>query len=160
MTETNTETTPISGIFPPTQTLTLSDGRVFEIKPFTFGQMADAARALGAVGSVIAMVDIIGLMTALVEAGEPAVKLVQMATSMTQEQVLALPQDDGIAVLAAVLEVNADFFARRVITAMTRLLNVAMKALTPDPGEKPAFQDMTAATAEPSATAGHSAPLH
>lgn len=153
---------PISSIFPPQKAIMLSDGRTFVIKPFRFLQMADAARCLSTVGGAIAMHDVLGMMTALVEAGEPAAKLVQMATGMTDADMANLESDDGVHLLSAVLEVNADFFARRTMTALSQLLIVVAKTLTPDPGSKAGFQDMTQAAAEPepTETAGPPVPLH
>jgi hypothetical protein len=74
-------------------------------------------------------VDVVGLIT---HHGESMILAVALATGLTVEQIEAGDVDAFAELLAVVLEVNADFFAKRVVPRLGRLSLTSLGAgLTP-----------------------------
>jgi len=97
---------------------------VFIIRPFTIGQLPrvlGAIRALLEAGSVDAEGNV-NLLDAFTFGAEYAIDLVGIATGMPREYFDNLDLDQGVELLAAVVEVNADFFKQRVQPRLTEKL--------------------------------------
>lgn len=102
-------------------------GQTFTIGPFTFGQLPGVLKHVGALIGAIngESLDL----SALSEAGgESIIALVMIATGKPREWFDALPADEGIALMQAVLEANEDFFSRRLLPRLT-LFNQALDGL-------------------------------
>lgn len=96
-------------------------GELIEVTPLTIGQLPAFTRALRPClaqfdGAGDGGVDIAAL---LAEHGEHIIEAVAVAVRRPREWVSALPADEFIALAEKIMEVNADFFLRRVLPALT-----------------------------------------
>lgn len=88
-------------------------GEILSIMPLTIGQLARVMKALKP-----ALADIqgeINLTMMAVEHGETLLSAVSAATGKSIEWLDKLPIDDFVRLAGLLLEVNADFFTRRVL---------------------------------------------
>lgn len=103
-------------VFVPRAVEVIAGGRAFQIAPLSIGKLHRAYQALGHQAfSALTSGDIPGAVVVhypLVMAG--------MAVALDVEPAFfdALPADEAMALVYAVVEVNADFFARRLLPMM------------------------------------------
>ena len=101
-------------------------GETIVVKPLTFGQLPKATKLLqpvvkalresGALGGAGSVIDMIGSWVDILAAGgEDMLTLVGFAVGKPREWFDALSMDDGVALVRAVVEVNGDFFGRKVL---------------------------------------------
>ncbi|MDZ7655615.1 MAG: hypothetical protein U0997_06690 [Sulfurimicrobium sp.] len=93
------------------------NGETLEIKPLTIGQLTRVMKALKP-----ALADIqgeINLTMLAVDHGDTLLSAVAAATGMDAAWLDKLPTDDFIRLAGNLLEVNADFFTRRVLPEIT-----------------------------------------
>jgi len=106
-------------------------GETVTVRPLTIGQLPAFMRALKGVQFQVGEegTDVIGL---IADHGEAIAEAVAVATGLSVDQVAALAPDDFIGLAEAVVEINADFFARRVLprfsSALERLAGTAAVA--------------------------------
>jgi len=99
-------------------------GETVEILPLTVGQIPAIARALRGVrlppeGEPL---DVLALVA---EHGDPVADAVAIAVRRPRQWIDRLPADEFAHLSAAVVGVNADFFTRRVLPAVTDLMATA-----------------------------------
>lgn len=117
--------------------------QTLEIRPFTFGQLP---RVLEIVGPFLAgliqqgQLDLSGIIE---RDSERALRLCALATGKPRAWFDAVPADEGLRLLAAIAEANADFFSSRLAPAAADLW----------PRMKSRFQGLTSAP-NPSPPAG------
>lgn len=106
------------------------NGRDIAVRPLTLRQIPPVARALGplleAIAAGRAPADLVG------EQGERVVAVVALATGLDEDWLWQAPPDDFLGLLAVVLEVNADFFTRRLAPRLAAL--TAAAGSSPPPG--------------------------
>ena len=109
-------------------------GETLTLSPFKFGQLPTATRLLKPVASALSAGGVFSIQSVggeaqfllasdwplkvvelVADGGEDVLKFVAFAAGKPLEWVNGLDADDGIALAKAVLEVNADFFVRRVL---------------------------------------------
>lgn len=85
------------------------------------------------------------------EGGEALIELVAFSIGKPRKWFDTLPGDEGIALTKAVLEVNADFFVRK----MAPILGLAPETQSPLIGEQSSQDSLTPSTAEEISTVTH-----
>jgi hypothetical protein len=104
-------TRDLETIFPQGQILDIGGQRI-EIRPLVLGELPAMMRAIRPFASELsAEPDWLAL---LAEHGEALLRALAIASHRSDDWVAALELDDAITLGAAVFEVNADFFVRRV----------------------------------------------
>lgn len=100
-------------------------GEPLPIEPVRLGQLGAFVRAVQPIAAdlVKGEVDVLAL---LAEHSERVLAALAAATGKPHAWVAALPLDDAVALAAEVIKVNADFFVRRVLPAMTTQLGEAI----------------------------------
>lgn len=119
----------------PENKVTLSNGAVIEIKPFTFGQLPKAiglSKELFGVARKLYeneadSAELIGEMFAT--GGENFIELISMSIQKPREWFNELPADDGLSLATVFLEVNLSFFAQKVLPAFTTGMGRLQKAV-------------------------------
>ncbi len=157
-------------------------GETFTLSPFKFGQLPTATRLLKPVagalsaGGVFSIQNVAGetqfllasdwplkVVELIADGGEDVLKFVAFASGKPIEWVNGLDADEGIALAKAVLEVNADFFVRRVLpllgmgqpSAGAISSESSSPAVTDAPTSTDTPSDSSSSTSEPpSVTAG------
>ena len=104
-------TRDLETIFPQGQILDIGGQRI-EIRPLVLGELPAMLRAIRPFASELsAEPDWLAL---LAEHGEALLRALAIASHRSDDWVASLELDDAITLGAAVFEVNADFFVRRV----------------------------------------------
>lgn len=149
----------------PARELT-AGGELLSVQPFYFGQYPKAVKLLTPVVAALQSSGIVKfgqdgdvtkfslatdwpmrLPAVIADGGEAVMELLAFATGKPRAWFDRLPGDDGVALTRAVLEVNADFFARRILPAIPT-------AAAAEEAGAPSSPDSTAtATAETTSTA-------
>lgn len=130
-------------------------GETLIIKPLKFGQLPQASRLLAPVSKQIAaafkasgeqtLADVAAqLVELMAESGEDVLRALGFFLGKPREWFDALDPDEGIALLYAVIEVNADFFNRRVLPLL-----VTPAAANPQTGEKSSDSSSQTGTVQP-----------
>lgn len=103
-------------------------GETLEIWPLVVIQIPAILRAARPVVEALRRgeSDILGL---LADHGDRLLEAVAIATGRTRAWVDALPADDLVRLAGVVVEVNADFFVRRLLPAITAAAEQAARAL-------------------------------
>lgn len=124
------ETHELEALFPETQTLLVNDREV-DVSPLKIGEVPRVLKALR--GVALPMdgegVDVLALLSG--EHGEAALEAVRIACRVEREWLDALPVDTAIQLAFRVVEVNADFFVRRVLPALTAGMEKLPQAIGP-----------------------------
>lgn len=124
------------------------------------GQLATVTRLCKPMfGQLLAMgdgdaVDEAAIMDLLADNGDTVVDLLGVLVEMPRDQVEQLPLDDTLALLAAVVEANRDFFTRRVWPKLADQFPTLTRGLSPSTGRLNA----RAASAKPAARGQPSPP--
>lgn len=120
----------------PNKEITLSTGEVITLKPFTFGQLPQAIKLVEKLGGVLqrlikegALADrtktATAVMVVISEGGEDLINLISLGINKPREWFDSLQSDDGMHLTIGFLEVNLDFFTKKM---MPRLLEVMEQA--------------------------------
>lgn len=123
-------TTELEKLFPAGQKLTIA-GTELTITPFKLGELPKVFKVIDPITKLV--MDAIGsdanqmesLSKIMVQGGDNVLDLISIGTRQPRTWVDDLEMDQGVQVLAAVLEVNASFFVQKVLP----LLNKAVKAV-------------------------------
>lgn len=111
-------------------------GQPMEVTPLTVGQIPAVMRALRGVDLArFDAGDLEALSDLLADHGDALITALAVAARQHEAVVAGLELDEFLALLAVVIEVNADFFARRVAPAMK--LTLARIQRNPPPGRGP-----------------------
>lgn len=119
----------------PGKEINLSSGEVITIKPFTFGQLPKAIKLGQKIGGLLADLykqgkfqdssnSAANLMLILSEGGEDLLSLIGLGINKPREWFDELQGDDGLNLTIAFLEVNIDFFTKKM---MPQLLEAMQK---------------------------------
>jgi len=107
-------------LFPTGKTISINDENL-TIKPFKFGELPKVFKAIGPMTSTLgnllqnrdaSFAAIAGLIT---DGGDSIIDLMVVGSRKPREWVEELEMDQGVEVLTAIFEVNADFFIRKVL---------------------------------------------
>lgn len=123
----NEEVKQIEQLFPSGKEVTLK-GKVFNIKPFGFGKFPKVLKLLKDmkdVASTDATLASVDVPTLVMENADVVVEFAILATGEKKEFFDDLPLDEAVELLQAIIEVNADFFVKRLqpklLTALSKL---------------------------------------
>lgn len=96
-------------------------GEQLEVRPLTVGQLPAFMRAIRGIELLwtAAELDVAALVA---DHGEALIEAAAIATVRPAEWVRGLGLDEFMQLVAAVLEINADFFVRRVLPGLTGVL--------------------------------------
>lgn len=139
MTDSNTD----FQTFPPVPQVVTVAGTAVELTPIRLGELP---RLLAAVRPIAA--DLSADLSAepdwldlLARHGEAVLELLALATRRDRAWIEGLALDEAVTLAAAVFEVNADFFVRRVAPSIARsgerLAPILSAGTTPSPGSSP-----------------------
>lgn len=108
-------------ISPPLGGAVMFAGREIQVRPLTIGQIPGVMRALKGV-DLSRGLDLADVPALIADHGEGVMLAVSVATGVTLDEVKASPVDEFVALLTAVIEVNADFFVQRVAPVLNGAL--------------------------------------
>jgi hypothetical protein len=104
--------------FAPTpRIVVLNDGRQVSVLPLRLGQMPAFTAAAKAAAPSLFVAD---YMTILEQHPADAMTMIAVATALSPAETEALWQDETVALLSTIYEVNSDFFIQRLRPAMTK----------------------------------------
>jgi len=123
-------------IAPAGQSVVLGDGGAVRVEPLRVGQLPAFLRAIRPIMEAVRSQDVndpeeIDLMPVFMEAPDAFIDAIGVATGLDRDTLDALGMDDLVALARAVIEVNTDFFVRRVAPL---LKEEAASGATPPPG--------------------------
>ena len=112
-------------LFPTGKEVLIRD-KVYCITPFKLGQYPRVIKAITPLANVYSdaiknnLSQLDTIMALLGEGGENAMDLIRLSTDETAEWVSDLNLDEGIELLGALIEVNADFFIKKILPQLTK----------------------------------------
>ena len=127
---------------PIARTVVLADGSRLEVLPLRLGQLPAFTKACGPITGSLYVADYFSI---LEQQPEAAIETI-CAAGFKRELVTGLYQDETVALLAAIYEVNGDFFIQRLRPAMTKAAAGAKGMMT-------AMQEAVTAPSSPSSQA-------
>lgn len=135
-------------VYIPAPRLVSAGGKDLAILPLRVRQIPAFTRYVSPVIAPLAGGD---LLTAIATGGDDLVRAVAVATGESEDWLADLYPDDFLAITTAVVEVNADFFARRVLPALTAATETTLATLgvTPSPNSARAGIAPTTASGTP-----------
>jgi len=110
-------------------------GERLEIRPLTVGQLPAFTRAIRGI-ELLWTAEELDVMALVADHGEALINAVAIATCRPVVWVAGLGADAFIALVSAILELNADFFVRRVLPGLTgalERLTTVMAGVTSSP---------------------------
>lgn len=110
-------------MFPEGKSLTIHDANLV-IKPFKFGELSKVMKLTdGIMGSLVGASqskNIAGVLRVIIgDHGDKVAELMALSSKQPIDWVNNLEVDEAIELFAAILEVNADFFIRKVLPQLT-----------------------------------------
>lgn len=111
-------------MFPEGKALSIHDANL-TIKPFKFGELSKVIKLTdGLLGAVVGAMkykqDIVYVIKTIIgDNGDQVAELLALSSKQSVEWVNDLEVDEAIELFTAVIEVNADFFIRKVLPQMT-----------------------------------------
>lgn len=125
----------IQTLFPGKEVI-LSDGEIINMKPFTFGQLPKAMKIGQKLGMLLADLYKQGkfedqsnvsanLMVIIGEGGEDLIELMGLGIGKPRAWFDNLQGDDGITLTIAFLEVNIDFFTKKMMPQLSAAIKNA-----------------------------------
>ena len=110
----------------PGKDITLNSGEVISLKPFTFGQLPQALKLSQKISGIIyslvkegKLQDKTAMATAvmmvLTEGGEDIINLISLGVGKPRSWFDTLQSDDGLLLTLTFLEVNIDFFTKKML---------------------------------------------
>jgi hypothetical protein len=122
-------------------------GKKMVIKPFSLGQIPKVAGLFGKLGPALAESN--GNIIKMIElGGEPMLDMLALSANKPRSWVDALEPDQGIDLIAAVIEQNKEFFAKKMGPALEKL-NLMF---APAAGEKAADMEKSSPDSLPADT--------
>ena len=104
-------------------------GKAVKISPLKIRQIPGFSRAIGPVSTMLFGGDMMG---AIAMHGEGLIKAVAIAIEQTEDWIGDLPPDEFLHLATAVVEVNGDFFVRRVRPALEETIEKVTKVMRGD----------------------------
>lgn len=131
-------TQELSTLFPQ-KIIVLSNGDTVNISPFKFGQLPQALKLATKIGHLLAELvkdgkikdknQMAGLVIHLVsEGGEDLLNLIALGIGKNREWFDSLQSDDGLTLTIAFLEVNLDFFTKKMMPQLLQAMNTLKPA--------------------------------
>ena len=126
MTDTSLET-----LFPTGKTTTVR-GVEITIKPFRFGDLSKVFKAADPIlGTLLSALNagngqFEAISKVVAESGDNVVDLMVIGTKQPRAWVEELDMDEGIDLFISILEVNADFFVRKVLPGLNKRIEKAV----------------------------------
>ena len=115
-------------LFPTGKEITLS-GRQFVIKPFTFGQLPKVLKAVKKSTKMIeeqgistSNVNSEAVLTILSESGTDLIDLLSEIMAVEKDFIEGLQVDEAIILITSFIEVNSDFFSKKVAPVLQAAL--------------------------------------
>lgn len=93
-------------------------GETITVSPFVFGQLPKVAKCFASIKGVIEGGNLIEIASA---GGEDLLQLLCLAVGKPRAWLDTLQSDEGLALMAAVIQVNRDFFVQRLAPVLQRL---------------------------------------
>lgn len=93
-------------------------GETITVSPFVFGQLPKVAKCFASIKGVIESGNLIEIASA---GGEDLLELLCLAANKPRKWFDKLPSDEGLNLMAAVIQVNRDFFVQRMNPTLQRL---------------------------------------
>lgn len=93
-------------------------GETIKVSPFVFGQLPKVAKCFASIKGAIEGGNLIEIASA---GGEDLLALLCLAVNKPRVWFDTLPSDEGLALMAAVIQVNRDFFVQRMNPTLQRL---------------------------------------
>lgn len=121
-------------------------GKAVSVAPLKVRQIPAFARAVSPAAAALFAGDIAG---AIGRHGESLIEAISIATGEPVEWLGDLEALDFMRLVADVVEVNADFFGRRMapeLSALVKRMTTAITGATPSPSSSPAVSDGETAT--------------
>lgn len=123
----------------PAKEITISTGEVIKIAPFTFGQLPQALKLASKIGNLLGTLVKDGkladkskmatsIMFLISEGGEDLLNLLGLGINKDRAWFDTLQGDDGITLTVAFLEVNLDFFTKKMLPQMISAMNTLKPA--------------------------------
>jgi hypothetical protein len=106
----------LKALFPGQEVV--AGGETIVVSPFAFGQLPQVAKCFASIKGVIEGGDLVEIASA---GGEDLLKLLCLAAKKPRVWFDTLPSDEGLNLMAAVIQENRDFFVRRMSPALQRL---------------------------------------
>lgn len=100
-------------------------GEDFLITPYTFGQLPRVAKHIANIGQSISLEDI-DLQELAAVGGEDVLALCSIATGKSRSFFDTVGTDEGLALIAAIVEVNKDFFVKKLAPALGQVTKAIM----------------------------------
>lgn len=110
----------LTQLFPTGKEISINDENL-TIKPFKFGELPKVFKAIGpltsTLGNILQNRDInfSSIAALIMEGGDSIIDLMVIGSRKPRDWVDELEMDQGVEVLTAIFEVNADFFIRKVL---------------------------------------------
>jgi hypothetical protein len=106
----------LKALFPGQEVV--AGGETITVSPFVFGQLPKVAKCFASIKEVIDGGNLIEIASA---GGEDLLQLLCLAAKKKREWFDTLPSDEGLNLMAAVIQVNRDFFVQRMSPVLQRL---------------------------------------
>jgi hypothetical protein len=106
----------LKALFPGQEVV--AGGETIVVSPFVFGQLPKVAKCFASIKSVIEDGNLIEIASA---GGEDLLALLCLAANKPRAWFDKLPSDEGLNLMAAVIQVNRDFFVQRMSPVLQRL---------------------------------------
>ena len=110
---------------PPTVTVQVGD-RALVIAPASVRALAGMLRDGG---DVFAAIGTLPLLALFAQHADGLIAIAAHGSGLTRDEVAALPGDAFFTLLGAVIEINADFFAHRLLPAMQQMMEAAARGM-------------------------------
>jgi len=123
-------TTELNKIFTVPLQLTIQ-GAVINLTPFKMGELPTVFKTINPISKLI--LDAVqspenqldSMMKVMTLGGDNVLDLIAIGAKQSRQWVDELEMDEGVALIAAILEVNASFFARKVLPLLTQVVKTA-----------------------------------
>lgn len=106
----------LKALFPGQEVV--AGGETIKVFPFAFGQLPKVAKCFASIKGVIEGGNLIEIASA---GGEDLIELLCIAAKRPRAWFDTLPSDQGLELMAAVIQQNRDFFTQRMQPALQRL---------------------------------------
>ncbi len=120
----------LDALAPPRTLSVCVAGKVLEIAPAPVSALAAMLRDGG---EVFAALGTLPLLALFAQYSEGLIAIAAHGSGLSRTEVGALQGDAFFDVLGAVIEVNSDFFAHRLLPAMNRLMEAAARGISETP---------------------------
>lgn len=117
----------IAAIAPPPTIAVQAGDRALVIAPASVRALAGMLRDGG---DVFAAIGTLPLLALFAQHADGLIAIAAHGSGLTRDEVAALPGDAFFALLGAVIEINADFFAHRLLPAMNQLMEAAARGIS------------------------------